>query len=255
MQACRGVRKGFALFRWLRELTLTSCLLAVCTDAAIVDDPIHSLQVKRLHDVHRFAPPARLSIPGNLVQNDDFDLGLTHWVATGDVIHASAEAILGDADPASAILHQVVSTGPGDFIVAFDYRQDVSMNVEPGFAPDTFFASLYFFNDENTFDLSGNVFDDTLALMDLDKDGAFNHIGTITPSAAKGAGWWHFAATFNTSYGFVAVAFELAGLNGEAGDSQMFIDNVLIIPEPGTVWLLAGSMALLLARRKWRGRN
>lgn len=227
-----------------------SCLTSY---GAIVEDPIHEEHLKKRGEGSPFAPPAVLNIPGNLVQNSEFDLGLTDWVTTNDVVHVSAEAILGEQGP-PAMLYQSVQTGAGDFVLSFDYHPDLSDDVPTGFAPDTFFASLYFFNDENTFDLANNVFDDALGLLDLDSDGPFNSGGTIEPSTEKGAGWWHFAATFNTPYNFVAVAFELANLNGTAGDSRMFIDNVIMIPEPATGWLVAGALATLLIRRKWRGR-
>lgn len=242
-----------AAVHWRRGALLFLMAGVGTANGAFVDDPISHELGKAHRDTPPARPPATFGVPGNLVDNGLFDAGLDSWHATGDVVHASGEAILGDNAVVSAILHQPVAVPLGPTTISFDYRPGLSDTVTTGFAPDTAFISLFFFDDPALFDLGEGLFDDALGLLDVDKDGVFNSVGTIIPSTEKGPGWWHFSALFNQSHNYVAIAVELAGLNGVPGDSEMAIDNVILIPEPGTLGLLAFALAVFGIRQYRRG--
>lgn len=180
---------------------------------------------------------------------EDFSAGLGAWTATGAVATVNEEVRLAD-DEATAFLYQGIATPPGSTSIEFDFNNNLSPDFNQGTFLDSFFASLFFVDDLNQFDLLGSVFDDSLALLDLDAQGAFNVNGDITPSD-KGPDWLHFSATFVNNYAYVIPVFEVNDLNLVAGDSEVLIDNVVIaVPEARGVALLLVGMSLALGRRR-----
>ena len=136
----------------------------------------------------------------------------------------------------------------------FDFRNALSNNVPVGRVADTFFATLYFTNNAATFDIQGGAFDRAVPLFDLDSAGPFNVNGTIGPSS-KGTGWSLFATTFQNTHGFIVPAFELRDFNLINNDSAVAIDNVVMVPEPGSWVLIGGLLAgFVCTRRKRRQR-
>lgn len=227
--------------------------------SALVEDPIRHEALTQQAATHQVSLPQKIPLPkifgmaGNAFVNGEFDAGLSAWVSSGSVQSVSQEAILGDADSPDAMLYQAVALTAGVYTISFDFSSGLSSNNTQGNFPDTFFASLYFVDDLNQLDIAGSVFDDATGLMDMDPAGVFNNAGVVGPSV-KGTGWLNFSHTFNLAYDYVAIAFELAGLNGTSGDSSMSIDNVSIVmvPEPGTIALVMGGLLVLVYRRRFR---
>lgn len=152
-------------------------------------------------------------------------------------------------------MHSVYRLAAGTYTVSFDFRNGLSPTFESGSNfPDTFFVSLYFMDDTNTFNIDLNEFAASLILMDLDYAGAFNVAGVIGASD-KGPEWDHFSGSFTVTNLYAALAFEFNDLNGIDNDSQVRIDNVSIVPEPAAWALCAiGAALLILRRRKIAGR-
>lgn len=141
----------------------------------------------------------------------------------------------------------------GQYTLEFDFLNRLSGNVPNLTFPDAFFASLYFANDLNQFDLTNGVFDDAQALFDLDYSGVANNQGLLSTSG-KGGDWQHFSMVFTNLYNFVIPVFELFGLNGMDGDSLVSIDNVTLnastppshaVPEPTSLLLWLVGIPLL----------
>ncbi len=219
--------------------------------AALVDDPMHHAALARRAERERPVLPGQLSLAGNALVNADFASSLSGWSSSGDVQVVSAEAVLADTTANPALLYQQVGLTGGLYTITFDYQSGLSSNTAPGNFPDTFFASLYFINGTGTIDVVNGIFDDAAGLMDLDASGVFNLAGLIGPSA-KGPDWHQFSYQFNLAYDQVAVAFELAGINGTPGDSAVRIDNVsiVLVPEPASLLLMIGGAGLLAYRRR-----
>jgi len=219
---------------------------------ALVEDPIKHESLMQHARGLNVSLPQTLSISGNALDNGTFESGLSSWNSSGTVQVVSEEAVVSDATNPGAYMYQAVELNAGEYTISFDFSSDLSPNFSQGNFPDTFFASLYFIQDINQFDLPGGVFDDAAGLMDMDWAGVFNSIGVIGPSL-KGPEWNSFSHSFNLTYNYVVVAFEVAGLNGNSGDSSVQIDNVAIVlvPEPST-WAFVTTGLLLFIYRKRR---
>ncbi|HMO50241.1 MAG TPA: PEP-CTERM sorting domain-containing protein [Kiritimatiellia bacterium] len=219
--------------------------------AAFVEDPIHHERLLRRALEQPPQIPQLLELSGNAVSNGTFEAGLDFWNVTGTVQVLAGEAVISDTLP-FAMLHQTVLLTSGVYTLSFDFRPALSDQTERGRFPDTFFASLYFTDDDSTLDIPGLVFDEAAPLFDLDWMGIFNNQGTVGPSAL-GPDWFHFTYEFTMVYQYVAVAFELAGINGVNGDSSVRIDNVMIavVPEPATwAFLGCGAWVWWIRRRR-----
>lgn len=220
--------------------------------AAWVHDPLeHEIASRRAQALQPELPRV-LSMSGNALTNGDFAGDLTGWVVTGSVQATAGEAELADiSTPEAALLYQSVALSSGVYTISFDYNSGLSSNTAPGNFPDTFFASLYFINGTGAIDIANAVFDDAAGLMDLDWAGPFHVAGAIG-SSIKGPEWQHFSHDFNLTYDQVAVAFELAGLNGSAGDSSVRVDNVsiVLVPEPATLLFVIGGIGVMAWRRR-----
>ena len=180
---------------------------------------------------------------------DDFSGGLVEWSTTGDVTVASAEAIVGNNGAELSRMYRPFELGPGTYIVEFDFQNNLSDDFDQANNfPDTFFASIYYTDTTNSFDIDLGQFAATEKLMDLDYQGAFNVDGVIGASV-KGPGWEHFTGTFNSTNVYSVLAFEFNDLNEVDNDSQVLIDNVAIVPEPAT-WVMMGLGAWVIG---WMG--
>ncbi|MCB1069558.1 MAG: PEP-CTERM sorting domain-containing protein [Verrucomicrobia bacterium] len=192
--------------------------------------------------------------PTNVFLNGDFSAGLAGWSVTGGVSGAGGEAQVTDIGTVDGGLSQLVALAPGSYTIEFDFASGLSSTFAIGTFPDTFFASLYFTDTPGSFDIASGSYDTAIALLDMDYLGIFNPQGVVSPSI-KGGDWQHFSASFVNGYGYLAVSFEMADLNGSDADSSGFVDNViLLVPEPSTlVLVMAGVGALGLWQRRRTG--
>jgi len=188
------------------------------------------------------------------ISNGGFDNGLTDWVVSGYVVASGGQAVLGDTGFSHSVLYQILSWPANALTLDFEFRNLLSDAVPEGGFPDGFFASLYFVNDPGTFDLAGKVYENAVALFDMDAAGTYNSIGTIG-AGDKGAEWLHFSATIPSLYPYVVPVFEVFDLNRQAADSLVLMDDVSITPEPSSlsIFLLGTVLVswLRLTSRRW----
>jgi hypothetical protein len=180
-----------------------------------------------------------------LVQNGAFDDGLAGWQTSGDVTLSGGAARLADAGADVSALYQGVATGAGSFVLHFDVEPSLSTAVPQLGFPDVFFASLYLADDLSGFDPALGNANAALPLFDLDHAGVSNLTGELDP---LDGGVLHYSLPFETSFAFAIPTFELFELGQAPGDSWVQIDNVRIVPEPGTTLLLGAGLALLAVR-------
>lgn len=167
---------------------------------------------------------------------------------------AAFNGVLVDEAPALSVIQYIAfATAPGNYGIAFDYKNELSPEYAEGGFPDTAFASLYFTDDLADFSIEDRVFDDTQPLMDIDHRGPFNVGGGIAPSPGM-TDWFRFTGMFTATSLYAVVAFELDNLNGEYGDSTFRVANVALIPEPGSAGLMVlGSLLVAVSRRRRSG--
>ena len=191
------------------------------------------------------------------VVNGDFSSNLDNWDSL-NVTVSSSEAVLSDNSGLDSRLYQGVGLSAGQYVLEFDFLGQLSADVPTGSVLDAFFASLYFINDINSFDLDNLVFDDALSLFDLDAGGPVLYVGTIGNSSL-GNGWSHYSTVFSNTFNYAIPTFELFNLNSIDDDSRVLIDNVVItavpvgtVPEPETWTLLIAALWVCgnRARRK-----
>jgi len=180
------------------------------------------------------------------LQNDDFSDGLNGWTSLGDVKEQNGTAVLGDNAATYSLLQQAIPLATGNYTIEFDFKNQMSGAVPQGVFRDTFYASLYFIDDLNEFNLDSGGFDDALLLLSLDDNRVFDNSGTIDINA-KGDDWQHTKVSFHNEYAYIIPAFELFDFNDVNNDSTVLIDNVIIqapttIPEPATFVLLGCGM-------------
>jgi len=190
---------------------------------------------------------------GALVMNGTFDESLDPWEIRGTVAGSTGIAVMTDDNATRSLLFQSVPATIEQFAIAFDFRNALSDTVPLGRVADSFFATLYFTDNPQTFDIDTGAYDRALPLFDLDSDGAFNVHGTISESS-KGADWSRFTGTFENLHSFVVPAFELRDFNLISDDSAVALDNITIfaIPEPQVPSLAAfgAGMTIGLTRRR-----
>ena len=168
---------------------------------------------------------------------------------------AAFNGVLIDEAPALTVIQYIAfATSPGDYGIAFDYKNELSPEFAEGSFPDTAFASLYFTDDLADFSIEERVFDGSQPLMDIDHQGPFNVAGGTAPSPGM-TDWYRFTGMFTATSLYTVVAFELDNLNGEYGDSIFRVANVALIPEPAVSGLLAAGSMLVLAGRRRRSRR
>jgi hypothetical protein len=188
--------------------------------------------------------------------SDDFSGGLTGWTASGDVSVAEGEAVLGDAAAGLSYLYTLVPLEPGLYRLAVDVRPAVSGAIPTGTLPDVFFASVYFVDDPDFFDLPSNAADGAVALFDVAAPGFTLWTGALAPSD-KGEDWVRYTGEFALAYAYAIPVFELNEENRIAGDSRVALDNlsVILVPEPASLaYLMAGIWACRMRyrrRRRW----
>lgn len=182
-----------------------------------------------------------------LVQNGAFDDGLTGWQTSGDVAVSAGAAHLTDPAAGVSALYQGVATGAGSFVLHFDLQSSLSSTVPQLGFPDVLFASLYLADDLSGFDPALGNADAAVTLFDLDHGGVSRLTGALDPASGDTL---HYTLVFETAYAFAIPTFELFELAQVPGDSWVRIDNVRIVPEPGTALFLGAGLALLGARRR-----
>lgn len=201
------------------------------------------------------------SVASSLMVNHEFTGSLSGWTVSGTVFNTGASAVFSDsvASPTSIFQSVFVSDFEG-FDLAFDFSNGLSSSTQSGFVPDAFFATIYLGTAPFGPTLAGGVFDQAIALYDLDHTGAFNlAAGAALGVSPKGAGWTRYTLTRQTAPsftdpGYMTVVFEFFDLNGTGSDSVVAVDNVILlkaIPEPRkSALLLLASLAALLRRHR-----
>lgn len=174
---------------------------------------------------------------------DDFASGLGGWSVVGDAAGENGEAVLRDRSAVRSMISQA-TLATGILQISFDFRPQLSPDFPVGAFPDSFFASIYSTTDANLFNPdNGSTFTSASGLFDLDAAGLYNLSGTVGASA-KGSGWFRFDTTVTNTTSHLALAFELVDEDTESNDSVILIDNVRVVPEPGSLGY--GLFALLL---------
>jgi len=204
-----------------------------------------------------------ISVNAMPLQNGDFSDELAGWLTEGDAVAVNDVAVLGDNSAFYSLLQQGLALADGDYTMSFDFKNQLSGTVpndHPFAFLDTFFATLYFTDDLNGFNLAPGGFDTALPLFSLDANGVFDNSGAIGPSG-KGADWSRFSLTFHNSHAYVVPVFELLDFNFLDNDSRVLLDNVgitqapkpTVIPEPSTIVLTGcGILTLLIAGARRR---
>jgi hypothetical protein len=186
-----------------------------------------------------------------MVTNGTFDQGVEGWEIRGAVAGSTGIAVMTDNNVTRSLFFQPVPATTEKFAIAFDFRNALSSTVPIGRLADTFFATLYFTNNLQTFDIDTGNYDRAVPLFDMDANGAFDVQGTIGPSS-KGVDWSRFTAVFDNLHSHVVPAFELRDLNLINDDSAVALDNVVlfVVPEPACPTLAAFGSGMLLGLRR-----
>jgi hypothetical protein len=167
------------------------------------------------------------------IQNGGFDTNLNGWTTDGDVEVVDGAAKLADSNDDYSLLFQTVSVNTGRYILDFEFANHMSPFLsDPGSGfgfQDICFASLYFLDDLNGFDLNLAGSQNFISLFNLDFEAPYDVTGTITKSA-RSVGWWHFTLPFQNNWKYAVPVFEILDLNGIANDSSILMDDVVITP-------------------------
>ena len=178
------------------------------------------------------------------------------WQTSGDVGCDAGYAFLGDNSGTDSLLYQGISAINGSYTLEFDFWNGLS-------DWDALYASVYFINDLSKFYIDQvepwkSVFDDSLALFDLNGQDHYIINGTIVDnSLSLGPGWQHFSVSFDNSYGYIIPTFDFINWNYMPNDSQVRIDNIQLsanaapAPEPSTglLFFMGVAAAVSLQRR------
>lgn len=196
------------------------------------------------------------SVQGYLYLNWDFSDGLTGWETAGSVTAGGGGAILSDQNTLRSLLFQGVHLEPGTYVLSFDFLHALSPEVPFGWAQDAFFTTLYFSDTPLLFDpATASGFQAALPLFDLEFTGIRMFSGTVSDSAL-GTEYSLYQTSFDLIDPVSAfIVFDFNNLNNINADSTVFIDNVLLVPEPSLATLLLLGGAGLLRRASRRGRR
>ena len=197
----------------------------------------------------------------SILTNGEFTGSLSSWTPGGTVFNTGDTAVFSDsvATPTSLFQSGAILGSIEGFELSFDFLNGLSANVPSGFLPDSFFATLYLGSSPFGPTLPGGVFDQAVALFDMDASGPFNAAsGSVFGPSPKGSGWSRFTLALDTAPaftgpGYATVAFEFYNLNGTGSDSVVAMDNVslvTVIPEPGSVLLLVAAAPLIFRRKR-----
>ena len=165
--------------------------------------------------------------------NGEFNEGLARWTAQGDVTVSAGTAQLGDRSGSGSRLYQVLRLG-GPSVLSFEWNGILSPVVPLGRAPDTFFATLYFLNQRDSFSPTPGGFQFAQQLLDQDRDGVSLVTGTTTPGSR--AGWTRFSLNLDQRSSYVAPVFELFGDNLIGNDSVALLDHMKLLPVNATIF-------------------
>ncbi len=185
-----------------------------------------------------------------IVSNGEFTGSLAGWNQEGVIFNTGNQAVFSDSVTTPTGLFQTVAVGEefAGFQISFDVLNGLSPTVPTGFLPDSFFATVYLGSNAFGPTLAGGVFDEAVALFDLDAGGFFGVAADATLGASsKGAGWTRYTLTAATAglfegAGFLTVAFQFFDLNDVDGDSTVAVDNVEVTVLSAPLhWALQGN--------------
>jgi len=205
------------------------------------------------------------------VANPGFESGTNSWVETGgsgnfstptsyvgvyqtvNPVQGSHFGLISNDGVDTETISQSFLVGPGTQYLDFNYRFLTDEYNDPAFN-DTAYATL-----TPTVGSPTTLF--SVSRNDLQADGA----GPLLPGASYidvqtiGQSSWQSFSTDISAYAgqLVTLSFSVNndGDPDDLLDSQLAVDNVQVVPEPGPATLLAGGLGLLAVIHRWRNRH
>lgn len=166
------------------------------------------------------------------VVNGDFAEGLTGWTTEGEVEDGGGFAVLTDQSAAVSAVYQTfeVSQVAGGLALSF-FTQGMSGQFQTGELPDSAFLTLYLGDQAFGSSVENPIFDEVIALADLDSNG----LRLLSPGVQSGPtpgrlGWQTLYLPVPVTYRFATLAIEMLDQNFVDGDSVSTLDGVEPVP-------------------------